>query len=157
MTGTTSIPEINRMEAIRHRFNQLAGIKFDLLVESQTRSRLAQEKESPISRDAAVVTLAEAAAITLSNQDFGLDFVPPTRPGDIDEAGNLYSSDPDGHRVAIRAIDWIQTLRWGTPAWGRTAPFPSELYFGQIPKIGQANKAHDRKVADVPNDGNPTP
>ncbi|BCS94613.1 hypothetical protein DSLASN_02450 [Desulfoluna limicola] len=61
-------------------------------------------------------------------------------------AKNLYSGTIASKGVAMWAVTWTQKVRMGEDAFRTDLPFPSELYVGQSPNVGDGHEGDYMQV-----------
>jgi len=106
------------------------------------------EVDIPVSLAAFVVTKSESnlpsaeSALNLAGEL--LTYIPESNWGwegvhgaDPATAKNLYSGG--NKTVAMWAISWTQNVRMGEDAFKTDLPFPTELYVGQSPDVGDGH------------------
>lgn len=89
-----------------------------------------------LTRDEAARNLAEAVALLVQNERWGLAHTGEAR--EI-KAENLYSGKLSSAGTAIWAVVWRQKIRLGDSVWDGEGVFPSHLYVGLSPDIGEAH------------------
>lgn len=87
-------------------------------------------------RDAAVIAMAQDLVLRLAGQRWNTSGVHPVADDAI-RAENLYSSDVDGHGIALWAVAWTQRVRMGDNAYPNGPVLSAEQYAGDDDEPGE--------------------
>lgn len=100
--------------------------------------------DSPsLSRADAALNLMEGLLARIAGATWGCDGVQGV---DSATAENLFTADLDLKGLAMWAVSWKQTVRLGDDVWQTDLPFPSQLYVGMSPNVGDGHEGDYRRM-----------
>jgi len=97
-------------------------------------------------RSSSAAALAEAVALAIRGQQWGLDGI---RPAAVSEVQNLHSATLDRQGMSLYVVKWSQMVLAGDSIWVEDGTLPTEVCAGFTPDVGAGNEASYEAVVDA--------